>query len=124
DLITDGECRASLSTLGMTEERIDAIIELEWVKKAPKILKAERKEIEGAWRDIQAQYSRVYIESFRRGLIAEDQLAAYLAAIGVNDRVAAATARHEAIKLVPKPKPEVITIPALPAPPAPPTYED
>ena len=124
DLITEGEYRVSLSTLGMTGERIDAIIELEWVKKRPKILKAERKEIEAAWRDIQAKYSRVYIESFRRGLITEGQLATYLTAIGIEERAARATARYEAIKLIPKVKPEVITIPLLPAPPAPPTYED
>ena len=124
DLITEEEYRVSLSTLGMTGERIDAIIELEWVKKRPKILKAERKEIEAAWREIQAKYSRVYIESFRRGLITEDQLATYLAAIGMEERAARATARYEAIKLIPKAKPEFITIPLLPAPPAPPTYED
>ncbi|MBA7571311.1 hypothetical protein ES708_13070 [subsurface metagenome] len=124
DLITEEEYRVSLSTLGMTGERIDAIIELEWVKKRPKILKAERKEIEAAWRDIQAKYSRVYIESFRRGLITEDQLATYLAAIGMEERAARATARYEAIKLIPKAKPEFIQVPLIPAPPAPPTYED
>jgi len=124
DLITEEEYRVSLSTLGMTGERIDAIIELEWVKKRPKILKAERKEIEAAWREIQAKYSRVYIESFRRGLITEGQLATYLAAIGMEERAARATARYEAIKLIPKAKPEFIQVPLIPAPPAPPTYED
>ncbi|MBA7518430.1 hypothetical protein ES705_10500 [subsurface metagenome] len=124
DLITEDELRASLSAMGLPKESVTAIIELEWVRKQPRVLAAERKEIETQWREIQAEYSRVYIESFRRGLSTEDQLAAYLAAIGINDKVAMATARHEAIKLVPKPKPEAIQIPVIPVPPEPPTYKD
>ena len=124
DLITEAEMRASLSAMGLPEERVAAIVELEWVRKQPRILAAERKEIEAQWREIQADYSRVYIESFRRGLTTEGQLVGYLVAIGINDKVAVATARHEAIKLVPKPKPEVIPIPVIPVPPEPPTYED
>jgi len=123
DLTTEGEFMASLSALGLSDERAWIIVELEWVRKEPKILKAERKEIESQWRDIQSKYSRVYIESFRRGLITEGSLAAYLTAIGIKERAANATARYEAIKLVPKPKPLEIIIPQLPAPPEPPVYD-
>jgi len=124
DLITWQELDASLSALGMTEERVDAIVQLEWTKKEPKILKAERKEIEAEWRKIQSGYSRMYIESFRKGLITEGRLATNLIAIGIEKRAAQATARYEAIKLVPKPKPIVIEIPYIPVPPSPPRYED
>lgn len=124
DLITEGECRASLSALGLAAERVDAIMELEWVRKEPKILRAERKEIETEWRKVQSEYSKVYVESFRRGLITEAQLVSYLIAIGIIERAARATARYEAIKKVPKPKPIEITVPVLPTPPEPPTYED
>lgn len=124
DLITEADLRASLSALGMLQQRVEAIIDLEWVRKEPKILKAERKEIETEWRDVQSKYSRLYIESFRRGLITEQLLVAYLLAIGLTDRAAKATARYEALKLVPKPKPLEIIIPSLPLPPEPPVYED
>lgn len=124
DLITEDECWASLLAIGLPKDRVEAIIELEWVRRQPRILSEERKEIEAQWREIQGEYSRVYIESFRRGLITEVQLSVYLTAIGVNDKVAKMTARHEAIKLVPKPKPEVITVPAIPVVPTPPTYEE
>lgn len=123
-LITEAELRASLSALGMLEQRVEAIMDLEWVRQEPKILKAERKEIETEWRDVQSKYSRLYIESFRRGLITEDLLVAYLLAIGLTDRAAKATARYEALKLVPKPKPLEIIVPSLPLPPEPPVYED
>ena len=123
DLIDERELEVSLSDLGMTKERVYSIIELEWVKKYPKIVKAERKEIESEWRKVQAGYSRLYIESFRRGLITEDQLESSLIAIGIIERVARATASHEAIKKVPKPKPIEIAIPVIPIPPAPPVIE-
>lgn len=123
DLIDDRELEVSLSNLGMTEERVYSIVELEWVKKEPKILKAERKEIETEWRKIQSEHSRLYIESFRRGLITEDELATNLIAVGIENRAAKATARYEAIKLVPKPKPVEILIPVIPSPPSPPVYD-
>lgn len=123
DLIDDRELEVSLSSLGMTEERVYSLVELEWVKKEPKILKAERKEIETEWRKIQSEHSRLYIESFRRGLITEDQLATNLITIGIENRAAKATARYEAIKLVPKPKPVEILIPVIPPPPSPPVYD-
>ena len=123
DIITEHELDAILSYLGLTEERVDSIIEIEWVKKEPKILKAERKEIETEWRKIQSGYSRLYIETFRRGLITGDQLETNLIAIGIIAKAAKATARHEALKLVPKPKPLEIIIPVIPSPPSPPVYE-
>jgi len=124
DMITREEMEASLSAIGLPYDRVEGISELEYVRKHPRILEAERKEIETQWREVQGKYSKVYIESFRRGLITEVQLVSYLVAIGLKARVASMTARHEAIKLLPKPKPEPITIPSLPAPPEPPVYED
>ncbi|MBA7657651.1 hypothetical protein ES703_65591 [subsurface metagenome] len=62
-------------------------------------------------------------ESFRRGLITEGELTTNLIAIGIEQRAAEATARHEAIKVVPKPKPLKIIIPVIPSPPSPPVYE-
>ncbi|GAI68373.1 unnamed protein product, partial [marine sediment metagenome] len=122
DIITEEECEASLSALGLPQDRVEAIIELEWVRKEPRILREERTEIQTEWRKIQTSYSRVYIESFRRGLITEDTLAASLTAIGIKNKVANMTARHEAIKLLPKPKPEAIPIPLIPEPTKPPVY--
>lgn len=122
DLITEDDLRTSLSTLGMIPERVDAIVSIEWVKKQPKILKAEQREVEKQWRDIQSKYSRLYIESFRKGLITESDLSTYLVAIGIEERAAMATATYEAVKKVPRPKPIEVVIPALPAPPTYPAY--
>jgi len=123
DILTEEEMIASLAAIGLPPDRVRAISELEWVRKRPRILAAERKEIETEWREIQKKYSTVYIESFRKGLINEAALAAYLAAIGINGKVATMSARHEALKLIPKPKPEAIPIPVIPAPPEPPVYD-
>jgi len=124
DILTEDELSASLVAIGLPWDRVEAITELEFVRKQPRILEAERKEIETQWREVQGKYSKVYIESFRRGLITEVQLVSYLVAIGIKQKVASMTARHEVIKLVPKPKPEAIPIPAIPLPPEPPRYED
>ena len=124
DIITEEEMIASLTAIGLPSDRVEGISELEWVRKQPRILEAERKEIETQWREVQGKYSKVYIESFRRGLITEVQLVSYLVAIGIRQRVAAMTARHEVIKLVPKPKPEAIPVPVIPLPPELPVYED
>lgn len=124
DMITREEMEASLSAIGLPSDRVEGISELEYVRKQPRILEAERKEIETQWREVQSKYSKVYIESFRRGLITEVQLVSYLVAIGIRQRVAAMIARHEVIKLLPKPKPEAIPVPTIPLPPEPPTYED
>jgi len=123
DILTEDEMIASLTAIGLPRDRVQGISELEWVRKQPRILAAERKEFETEWRKIQTAYSRVYIESFRKGLITEGVLAAYLTAIGINDKVASMSARHEVIKLTPKPKPEAIAIPVIPAPPEPPVYD-
>ena len=123
DVITEGQCLASLAALGLPKMRSEAIVYLEWVRKYPRATKAERKEIEEPWAELQADYSRAYIESFRRGLITQEELVAYLVAIGIEEKVARVTAFFEAVKLVPKPKPEQIPAPILPAPVRPPTYE-
>lgn len=124
DLISEEEFTASLSALGLIRERVDTLVYLEWVRKTPSALKAERREIEKEWREVQKNYTSIYIESFRRGLITEEDLATYLIAIGIKEEVARATARYEAIKKVPKVKiPEVLP-PAIPPPPSPPVYEE
>jgi hypothetical protein len=123
DVITESEMRASLSAMGLPASRVDAISELEYVRKLPRVLARERKEIETEWNEIQEEYSRVYIESFRKGLITESALAAYLSAIGINPKVSSMTARHEAVKKLPKPKPEAIEAPFLPPPVKAPVYE-
>jgi len=123
DILTEDEMIASLTAIGLPRDRVQGISELEWVRKQPRILAAERKEFETEWRKIQTAYSRVYIESFRKGLITEGVLAAYLTAIGINDKVANMSARHEAIKLIPRPKPEAIPVPVIPIPPEPPVYD-
>ena len=124
DLITEEDCAASLAALGLPPDRVDATVYLEWVRKTPSALKAERKEVEAQWREVQKKYTSVYIESFRRGLITEDQLAGYLIAIGIRDKVAKMTARHEAIKLLPKTKPEPMPGLVIPPPVKPPEYEE
>jgi hypothetical protein len=124
DLITEAECRTALAGLGIADERINAMLHLEWIKKQPKILKAERKEIEDEWREVQKRYTTLYLESFRRGLINEGELITDLVAIGTERRAAEAIASYEAVKLVPKIKPLEIVPPVIPAPPPPPTYED
>ena len=124
DLITEEECAASLSALGLPPARVDAVVYLEWVRKTPSAVKAERKELEAEWREVQKEYSQVYIEYFRRGFITEEQLASYLIAIGIKDKVAKMTARHEAIKLLPKTKPEPMPELIVPPPVSPPEYEE
>ena len=124
DLITEEECAASLSALGLPPARVDAVVYLEWVRKTPSALRAERKEVEAQWREVQKKYSQVYIECFRRGLITEEQLAGYLIAIGIHEKVATMTARQEAIKLLPKTKPEPMPELIIPPPVTPPEYEE
>jgi len=123
DVITEAEAKASLASLGLPLERILALLYLEWVRKMPRAIKDERKEIASEWAEIQAEYSRLYIESFRRGLIGRDQLVTNLVAIGYQKKVAEGTALLEEIKLRPKTKPEEIRIPIIPMPPEPPEYE-
>ena len=123
DIITEGQCLASLAALGLPRVRAEAIVYLEWVRKYPRATKAERAEVEEPWAELQAEYSRAYIESFRRGLITQGELVTCLVAIGIERKVAEVTAFFEALKLVPKPKPEEIPVPTLPLPPEPPTYE-
>ena len=120
DLITEDEFSSSLSALGLEAERVDALVYIEWTRKTPSAVKAERKEIAKEWAAVQKEYSRIYIEAFRRGLIEEGQLAIYLIAIGVKEQVARATARYEALKKLPKPKYEEVGEEVLPPPPEPP----
>lgn len=123
DMITEAEFRASLSALGVTEERVESMVDLEWTRKEPKILKAERKEFEKEWRAIQNKYSQLYLAAFRKRLISEQELVTYLTLIGIEERAAGAIGRLEAVKLVPKPKGVEIILPYIPAPPAMPVYE-
>lgn len=123
DLISGDEFTADLAGMGLPRDRIDAIEYLEWVRKEPRLLREEEKAFEAEWREIQKDYAQVYIESFRRGLINEESLSAYLTSIGYHEKVAKMTARHEAIKQLPKSKPDPITIPAIPAPAMPPVYD-
>jgi len=123
DIMTDAETKASLASLGLPPERIEAILYLEWVRKLPSAIKAEEKAIAAEWAEIQAEYSRVYIESYRRGLITREKLTANLIAIGYQKKVAEGTALLEEIKLRPKTKPAEIPIPIIPEPPEPPEYE-
>lgn len=120
DLTTEEEFSGSLAALGIVSERVDTMVYLEWVRKTPSALKAERREIEKEWREVQKKYTSVYIESFRRGLIDEGQLVSYLVAIGIKDQVAKATATYEAIKKVPRVKIPEILPPVIPSPPTPP----
>lgn len=124
DLITEDEFSASLAALGMTPDRVSALAYIEWVRKTPSAIKKERREIESAWAEVQKKYTQVYIEAFEKGLIGEGQLAAYLIALGIKERVAQATARYEALKLIPKPKREEVGEEVIPAPPMPPAIEE
>jgi len=123
DIMTDAETKASLASLGLPPERIEAILYLEWVRKLPSAIKAEEKAIAAEWAEIQAEYSRVYIESYRRGLITREKLTANLIAIGYQKKVAEGTALLEEIKFRPKAKPSEIPTPIIPEPPEPPEYE-
>jgi len=123
DVITEAECKASLASLGLPSGRVEAIIYLEWVRKMPSAIRAERKEIADEWADIQSSYSKAYIQAFRAGWITQGELVTCLVAIGYKKKVAEGVAMLEAVKLAVKGKPEQIPTPIIPLPPPPPEYE-
>jgi len=88
ETITEEEFKIGLTTLGLPDKRIDAIVRYEKIRKLPKPKIPVPKEQEGKIEPLQRMYIRLYSLQYRKYLITKEQLYSNLLAIGLSETVA------------------------------------
>lgn len=98
DLLSEDDLKVSILSLGIEERKARLLFSKARIRKLPKVLRAEKKEVEKSMREVQATLQALYREQYRKKLITEEQYEAYLIEMGMEPTMAELTVTLEAAR--------------------------
>lgn len=95
EVITLGDLEVALTSLGISDAKIDLLLASAMVKKMPKPKHIEKKEADKEAAKMQRKYVTLYTQQYRKELLSADELQANLVMVGLTPEMAGITVSLE-----------------------------